>query len=49
MNNLAICYEQGHGVEIDMDQAFQLYTESSNKGYVPAMYNLAFLYLIKAR
>ena len=26
MNNLAICYEQGHGVDSpDIDQAFQLY------------------------
>lgn len=25
LNNLGICYEFGHGVELDSDQAFQLY------------------------
>ena len=50
MNNLAICLEQGHGVDsVDMDQAFQLYQESASKGYLPAVYNLAFSYLIKGR
>ena len=50
MNNLAICLEQGHGVEsADMDQAFQLYQESASKGYLPAVYNLALTYLGKGR
>ena len=50
MNNLAICYEQGHGVESpDMDLAFQLYSEAAAKEYLPAIYNLAFAYLIKGR
>ena len=32
-----------------MDQAFQQYKESSDKGYIPAKYNLACIYLLKAR
>ncbi len=49
LNNLGICYEFGHGVEVDMDLAFSLYKESADKGYYPAKYNLAFLYMAKAR
>lgn len=49
LNNLGICYEFGHGIEVDMDQAFQQYKESSDKGYIPAKYNLACIYLLKAR
>jgi len=46
--NLGICYEMGHGVEIDTDQAFLLYKESADKGYVPAIQNLAIAFLKKA-
>jgi TPR repeat protein len=49
LNNLGICYELGHGVDQDLDQAYHLYKESTEKGYVPAMYNLAFVNLFKAR
>lgn len=40
LNNLAICYELGHGVDVDTDMALQLYQESRKKGYVPATLNL---------
>ena len=48
LNNLAICYESGKGVNIDIEQAFTLYKESSDKGYFPAKYSLAYLYMKKA-
>lgn len=44
LNNLGICYEFGHGIPQDMDQAFQNYQESAKKGFVPGMLNLAILY-----
>ena len=48
LNNLAICYESGNGVAKDLEQAFELYKESSDKGYFPAKYSLAYLYMQKA-
>jgi TPR repeat protein len=41
MNNLGICFENGHGVEEDTDQAFRLYKESAEKGHLEGMFNLA--------
>lgn len=49
LNNLGICYEFGNGIEVDMDLAFQQYKQSADKGYIPAKYNLACMYLVKAR
>ena len=43
LNNLGICYEFGHGVQVDRDQAYTLYKESARKGYIQAMFNLAYL------
>ncbi len=49
LNNLGICYELGQGIEADMDYAFQLYQESANKGYIPALFNLGSMYYQKAK
>ena len=46
---MGICYELGHGVECDRDQAYHLYKESALKDYIPAMENLAFLTLGNGR
>ena len=43
-NNLGICYEFGHGVVRDLDQAFLLYKEAADKGYHEGMLNLACMY-----
>lgn len=44
MNDLALCYERGHGVEKDIQKAIELYRKSANLGNVPALYNLGFSY-----
>lgn len=49
LNNLGVCYEQGHGVPKDYDQAFALYKEAADKGYQEAMKNLGSLYFQNAR
>lgn len=49
LNNLGLCYELGHGVDVNMDKAYQLYLESSNKGYTPATFNLGYLFYQKAK
>ena len=43
LNNMATCFEFGHGVPVDRDQAYQLYKESALKGHTQAMLNLAYL------
>eukprot|EP01022_Parablepharisma_sp_SALTPOND_P020236 TRINITY_DN3627_c0_g1_i1.p1 TRINITY_DN3627_c0_g1~~TRINITY_DN3627_c0_g1_i1.p1 ORF type:complete len:706 (-),score=99.15 TRINITY_DN3627_c0_g1_i1:1812-3929(-) len=48
-NNLGMCYEQGTGVEKDLDQAFACYKEAANKKYAQGMFNLAYMYLAKAK
>ena len=48
-NNLGLCYEQGLGVNQDLDQAIACYKESANKKYPQAMFNLGYLYLKKAK
>ena len=35
-------------MNVDTEQAFILYKESSDKGYFPAKYSLAYLYMKKA-
>jgi TPR repeat protein len=41
LNNLGVCFELGKGVEADTDQAFHMYKESAEKGYVAGMHSLA--------
>lgn len=41
MFNLALCYENGWGVEVDMVEAFKLYTMASDAGSLHATYSLA--------
>jgi len=48
-NNLGMCYEQGTGVEKDPDKALECYQDAADKKYAPGMYNLAYLYLKKAK
>ena len=43
INNLGKCYENGHGVQKNKDQAFKLYQEAADKGHEEAMLNLALL------
>lgn len=41
LNNLGVCYELGRGVSaVDTDEAFHMYKESADKGYIPGMFNL---------
>jgi len=42
-NNLAVCYQNGDGVEEDMNKAIKLYTLSANQGNSKAQNNLAVL------
>ena len=42
--NLAICYENGDGVEKDMTKAIEFYTLSANQGNSRAQFNLAICY-----
>ncbi len=48
-NNLGMCYEQGLGTERDLDRALECYQEAAEKGHASGMYNLAYLYLRKAK
>lgn len=45
INNLAICYHHGYGVQKDPLKAIKLYEESANKGYIQSMQSLGLLYL----
>jgi TPR repeat protein len=50
LNNLGMCYELGHGVaNVDTDQAFRMYKESAEKGYLEGMFNLGQLCYRTAR
>lgn len=49
LNNLGICYEKGRGVPKDLDQAFLLYKEAAEKGYIEGKLNLACLYFHNAK
>ena len=49
LNNLGTCYELGHGVERDLEQAFVLYAESAQKGYSHGMFNLGYMYFQKGK
>jgi TPR repeat protein len=48
LTNLGLCYEKGHGVEKNTDQALTLYKQSVEQGNPSAMYPLGYLYLQKA-
>eukprot|EP00826_Nyctotherus_ovalis_P058214 TRINITY_DN7988_c0_g2_i11.p1 TRINITY_DN7988_c0_g2~~TRINITY_DN7988_c0_g2_i11.p1 ORF type:complete len:275 (-),score=39.06 TRINITY_DN7988_c0_g2_i11:42-866(-) len=48
-NNLGLCYEQGLGVEQNIDTSISLYKEAADNNYFPAVYNLGFAYLKRAR
>jgi TPR repeat protein len=41
MNNLAICYQNGDGVERNMEKAFELYSKAFVCGSVDAGFNSA--------
>ena len=41
MNNLAICYENGEGVEIDINNAVKLYKKSASLGNMDAQVKIA--------
>jgi TPR repeat protein len=42
--NLAVCYENGNGVAVDLEKAIELYTLAANQGNADAQYNLALCY-----
>lgn len=44
MVNLAICYENGDGVEPNLNEAIKLYTKEAELGKVGAMVNLGIIY-----
>ena len=48
-NNLGMCYEQGTGVERDMNEALECYMEAATQGYSQGMFNLGYVYLCKAK
>jgi len=43
-NCLAVCYEDGQGVEKNLEEAVRLYKLASNQGCSLAQYNLAICY-----
>lgn len=42
--NLGVCYENGNGVEKNLEEAVKLYTKAANQGYARAQYYLALSY-----
>lgn len=43
--NVALCYQTGHGVKVDIEKAIQLYYEAIDEGSILAVNNLADFYL----
>lgn len=43
--NLGICYEKGHGVEKNTEEALSLYKKSFEKGNLKALFLIGYLYL----
>lgn len=43
--NVALCYQTGHGVNVDIKKAIQLYNEAISEGSSLAANNLAYFYL----
>ena len=41
---LGLCYELGHGVEMDKGKAAELYQEGADQDYAPAQCNLGYFY-----
>lgn len=41
MNNLGLCYENGWGVDVDLKEAYCLYTSAARSGCADAMYRIA--------
>lgn len=44
--NLALLYERGEGMAVDLEKAEQRYTQAADKGYPQAMVQLAGMYLL---
>ena len=42
--NLALCYEEGLGIEANNEEAFKRYLKSARRHYIPAMYTVAYCY-----
>ena len=42
--NLALCYEEGLGIEANNEEAFNRYLKSARRHYIPAMYTVAYCY-----
>lgn len=42
--NLALCYEEGLGIEANNEEAFNRYLKSARRHYIPAMYRVAYCY-----
>jgi hypothetical protein len=42
--NLALCYEEGLGIEANNEEAFNRYLKSARLHYIPAMYTVAYCY-----
>lgn len=49
LNNLGTCYELGKGVQVDTNQAHNLYEEAATKGNAQAMSNLGYLLYKKGK
>jgi len=43
--NLALCYENGHGVERNLHKALEHYEAAANKGHSGSLFNLAMLHM----
>ena len=45
--NLALCYEEGKGTDIDLKEAIKWYEKAAEQGYTEAQFNLCLLYFNK--
>jgi TPR repeat protein len=44
MNNLALCYKNGEGIEKNLEKAFDWYQKAAENDIKEAIFNLALLY-----